>query len=196
MRIKTFSVAIIVLIAIVSIIAYFTVWSWSMISLGISLLPNPPKPEITYGEFPFRLVYEINGERKVIKDTLICEYDGIGMDEGQGKYRKWKEHLASGKERLSLLEVDNPAALRSDRNIVNQEIYYPTGSARYYMGDMKEYETYKQSFPDACYFEKYESGGTSSGIIHADELLKKYNIKLISWDYTQPIKNNFSTTKK
>ncbi len=34
------------------------------------------------------------------------------------------------------------------------------------------------------------------GIIPADELLTKYNIKLISWDYTQPIKNNFSTTKK
>jgi hypothetical protein len=167
-----------------------------MVSFGISILPNPSKPEITCGEFPLRLVYEINGETKVIEDTLICEYDGIGMDEGQGKYRKWKGHLASGKERLLLLEVDNPVALRSDRKIVKQEIYYPIGSARYYMGDMKEYERYKQSFPNASYFEKYENGGASSGIIRADELLEKYNIKLISWDYTQPIKNKFTENKK
>jgi len=97
MEINTFSATVvIVLIAVFAIIANFTVWPWVMISLGISLLPNPPKPGITYSEFPFRLVYEINGERKVIEDTLICEYDGIGMDEGRGKYRKWKEHLASG----------------------------------------------------------------------------------------------------
>lgn len=174
------------LLLILAIIVYFTVWPWAMIAVGISLLPNPSKPEITYGEFPFRLEYEINGERKVIEDTLICEYDGIGMDEGQGKYRKWKGYLASEKERLLLLEVDTPVALRSDRKVVKQEIYYPIGSARYYMGDVKEYETYKQSFPDACYSEKYEDGGTSSGIIRADELFEKYNIKLISWDYTQP----------
>lgn len=166
MRIKTFSVAIIiVVIAVVAIIAYFVVLPWVMIGLGISLLPDPPKPEITYGEFPFRLVYELNGERKVIEDTLICEYDGIGMNEGQGKYRKWKEHLASGKEKLLLLELDNPAALRSNRKVVKQEIYYSTGSAQYYMGDMKDYKTYKQSFPDASFFEKYDDGGTIDGII-------------------------------
>ncbi|WP_231929231.1 hypothetical protein [Brevibacillus sp. SKDU10] len=34
------------------------------------------------------------------------------------------------------------------------------------------------------------------GIIPADELLTKYNIKLISWNYTQSIKNNFPTNKK
>ena len=195
MRINTLSISVIVLVVVAVIVVYFTVLPWIMLSLGISLLPNPPKPEITYGEFPFRLEYEINGRRKVIQDTLICEYGGIGMDEGQGKYRKWIGHLASGKERLVLLEVDNPVALRSDKKVVKQEIYYSTGSARYYMGDLKEYEQYNQSFPDANYFEQYEDGSTSSGVIQAAELLRKYNIKLISWDYTQPIKNSFPTTK-
>lgn len=154
MRIRAFSVAIIiVLIAIVSIIVFFTVWPWVSISLGISLLPNPPKPEIIYGEFPFRLVYEINGERKVIEDTLICEYDGIGMDEGRGKYRKWKEHLASGNQEIMLLKIDN-----------TKEIYYNPGPADYYMGDMSEGVRYNHNFPNACYFEKYKNGGTSDGL--------------------------------
>ncbi|MGG1123680.1 hypothetical protein ABHN05_02385 [Brevibacillus laterosporus] len=91
---------IIVLIVFVAIIAYFTVWPWVMIFLGSSLLSNPPRPEITYGEFPFRLKYEIKGKWSVIQDTLICEYDGIGSNEGQGKYREWKEHLASGKQQI------------------------------------------------------------------------------------------------
>ncbi|NKQ21790.1 hypothetical protein HFD84_18410 [Brevibacillus laterosporus] len=130
-----------------------------------------------------------------MQDTLICEYDGIGMDEGQGKYRKWKGHLASGKERVLLLEVDNPVSLGSDKKVMKQEIYYSIGSERYYMGDTKEYEIYEQSFPEASYFEQYEDGSSSGGVIQADELLEKYNIKLISWDYTQPIKNSFPTTK-
>ena len=50
-------------------------------------------PEIRYGEFPFRLEYEINGERFVIEDTVICEFDGIGWNEAQGKFRKWKDYL-------------------------------------------------------------------------------------------------------
>nr|WP_276565010.1 hypothetical protein [Brevibacillus halotolerans] len=176
---------IIVLIVFVGIIAYFTVWPWVMIFLGSSLLPNPPRPEITYGEFPFRLEYEIKGKRSVIQDTLICEYDGIGINEGQGKYREWKKHLASGKQQILLLKIDD-----------SKEIYYDPGPARYYMDDMNEGVTYIHGFPNAIYFEKYADGSTRDGIIPADELLTKYNIKLISWDYTQPIKNNFSTTKK
>ncbi len=117
------------------------------------------------------------------------------MDEGQGKHRKWKGYLSSGKERLLLLEVDNPIAIRGDKKVVKQEIYYSIGSARYHMGDIKEYEGYKQSFPNASYYEKYEDGSTSSGKIQADELLKKYNIKLISWDIAPPIKNEFSEKK-
>ncbi|PPA80809.1 hypothetical protein C4A76_25240 [Brevibacillus laterosporus] len=174
---------IIVLIVFVAIIAYFTVWPWVMIFFGSSLLPNPPRPEITYGEFPFRLEYEIKGKRIVIQDTLICEYDGIGINEGQGKYREWKEHLASGKQQILLLKIDD-----------SKEIYYDPGPAQYYMGDMHEGVTYIHGFPDARYFKKYADGNTRDGIIPADELLTKYNIKLKSWDYTQPIKNNFSAT--
>ena len=192
MRTKTFLGQTILALAIVaSIIVFFVVSPWVMIYLGIPLLPNPPKPEITYGEFPFRLVYEINGEKKVVEDTYVCEYAGIGMDEGQGKYRKWKQYLASGKELLILLEVDNPVALRSNRKVVRQEIYYPIGGARYFMGDMKEDEKYTQILPNACYYEKYDDGSTSSGIIRANELLEKFKIKLISWDCSQPIKNIF-----
>lgn len=194
--IKNLSVAIIiVLIAVAAVIAYITVWPWVKLGLGISLLQNPPKPAITYGEFPFRLVYQINGETKVIEDTLICEYDGIGMDEGRGKYRKWKERLASGNQKILLLNTDGSSGIASgNKKTIEQEIYYDPGSGGYYMGEGSE--GYQQSIPNASFSEKYQDGSGADGIIRADELFKKYQIKLISWDIAQPITNNFTTTKK
>ncbi|MGG1442474.1 hypothetical protein ABE354_10515 [Brevibacillus laterosporus] len=196
MRINIFSVSITVLIAVVAVIVYFTVWPWVMISLGISLLSNPTKPEITSGEFPFRLVYMINGETKVIEDTLICEYDGIEMDEGHGKYRKWKERLASGNQKILLLNADGASGIAfSNNKTLSQVIYYDPGPAWYYMGEYERGNRYKHGFPNASFSEQYQDGSGANGIIQADELLEKYNIKLISWDYTQPIKNSFPTTK-
>lgn len=185
------------LIAAVAIVAYFTVWPWAQLALGISLLPNPSKPEIRYGEFPFRLVYELDGETKAIEDTLICEYDGIGMNEGIGKFRKWKVHFASGNENIGLLKVKDALGIASvAKKTVTQEIYYDLGPAWYYMGDYELENGYKQIFPNASFSEQYQDGSGAYGIIQADELLKNYNIKLISWDSTEPIKNRFSTTRR
>lgn len=55
---------------------------WGSIFVGIMLLEEPTKPEIVWEEFSFTLVYKINGEKKIIENTLICEFDGIGVDEG------------------------------------------------------------------------------------------------------------------
>jgi hypothetical protein len=164
-------------------LAYYA-FPWILIFIGIHLEPNPPRPQITYGEFPFRLEYEINGERKVIQDSLICEFDGFGADEGRGKYREWKQRLASGNERVTLLKVND-----------NLEIYYSPGSAKYYMDDMESGGEYKHGYPDALVSEK-RGKITSNRLILADQLLKEYGIKLISWDASQPLKNNFVASQK
>ena len=36
-------------------------------------------PQITEGEFPFVLEYEINGERHIIEDTVVCKFDGYDL---------------------------------------------------------------------------------------------------------------------
>jgi len=167
-----------VLLSIVSIIFCIAVLPWALIYVGLSLSPNPPAPKITHGEFPFRLEYEIDGKRAVIKDTLICDYDGIGMDEGNGKFRQWKGHLASGKERVTLLKVSD-----------NLEIYYPEGSPEFYMGDTDLPST-NQMFPDAARIE-IDGNITSDGWVRSKDLLNKYKIKLIKWDFTPPITNTF-----
>lgn len=164
---------------------------WLLINLGIRAMPDPPKPKITYGEFPFCLEYEIDGQIVVVEDTLVCEYGGISADEGRGKFRNWKSHLSSGKDKLVLLKVENPAEnwMGTPRS---QIIYYDPGAARYYMGDMGEDVSYTHSFPNASVYEEYEDGSTKSGTINAKELYDLFKIRLLDWKYTPPIENEFS----
>lgn len=183
------------LLLVVAFVAYLTL-PWILIFIGIQLQPNPPRPEITYGEFPFLLEYEIDGQRKVIEDTLICEFDGIGADEGHShKYRKWRDRLASGHSfRQPLLEVNGAKELS----------YYP-GVAKYFMGDLDEFDKeFEQTIADSIIIERggriikkdgkiFENNGKtiSAEFLDINEFLDKYHIKITSWDSTPPIKNNF-----
>ncbi|MCQ4936305.1 hypothetical protein [Anaerotignum propionicum] len=76
----------IVLLSVVIFVIYVTFFHWVTLYFGISSMPDPPVPKITHGEFPFRLEFEIDGKTVVVEDTLICEYDGVGMDEGRGNF--------------------------------------------------------------------------------------------------------------
>jgi hypothetical protein len=179
MKLKKLIIAVISLPLFLLLAAgvYVTV-PWLILYTGIQSAPNPPLPKITYGEFPFRLEYELDGERKVIEDTVICEFDGFGSNEGSGKYRKWKNRLASGdtEARITLLQISD-----------TKKIVYYAGSADYYMGDQVTHYLNNFSFPNAVIYEG--SGGTR--LVREEQLLNDYHIKLISWDYTQPILNSF-----
>jgi len=173
-------IGILTLIVLVAIgIYYVLVATGAIFFFG----DNPPEPEITYGEFPFRLEYEIYGKNVVVEDTLICKFDGFGANEGLGKYRKWTGSIATnGNDVIVLLEIDK-----------NTKIIYPPGNPQFYMDDLKEYITYNPIFPDAVIERKNSSPGQfdSSSLITADRLLEEYNIKLISWEIAPPIENTF-----
>lgn len=177
---------IIITLFIIVAIVLFLALPWIILCIGLYLSPAPPSPKITYAEFPFRLEYEINGQREVIEDTLICEYAGIGINEGIGKYHEWTERLASGKERITLLKISD-----------TQEIWYRVGHARYYMGALGPGGSYHHPFPNAEFLdlEKEKKGEYYETTLHAEELLEKFNIKLIHWDYTEPITQEQPETK-
>jgi hypothetical protein len=171
---------------------------WLTIYLGLSALPNPAKPEITHAEFPFTLTFSINGEQKIIKDVLICDYDGIGIDEGHGKYRKWKSHLASGEKRVLLFKstnLDHPFGWTNNQKLVKQEIYYNPGDPGYYMGDPDDiYSSFKPDFPNASVYELYDDGHVEDGPIidlEDKDKFEMFYIKLIHWSFPKPIKNKF-----
>jgi hypothetical protein len=142
------------------------------------------RPAVTYGEFPFRLVYELNGERTVIEDTIICEYDGLGADEGQGIFRRWKAwFLSSGDEKGRygvILSQDN-----------DKTIYMDVGSASFYMGDWKGL-IYENSEVKKIDIDISISPWNALPDAHTDEdILEQCNIKIIEWTHAPPIQNHF-----
>ena len=161
--------------------------------------PNPPKPEITYQEFPFNLVYEIDGEIFEINDAYVCEFDGFRYSAGSGdKSRVWKVSLKSGNERTTLLKTEE------------FEIFYSKINAYIYM-DEPDYIvkslgiTLENSHPRLRFANDFEKRRMSvmddqaKGIWHIEypksltdeEAWEEYKLRIISWECPPPIENKF-----
>ncbi len=168
-RITIISVAVAILIIVFSI-------PWFAYHVEMWLLPDPLKPQITSGEFPFELVYTLEGETVTVNDAFVCEYDGIGTDKGIGKHIKWKSYIkSSNQENLVLL----------DKN--NKRIVCTIGEPDYYMGN-PEHNT-QDVIPNLILFEDYGDITTSHSLSEKEK--KEYKIKLISWKFSKPIENKF-----
>lgn len=177
---KLIIIIVSVLVCIPLLIFAFVALPWLLIYGGIWLSPDPPKPQITSAEFPFELVYKLDGEIITINDVYVCEYDGIGMDEGQGKHLEWKGYIkSSNQENLVLFEGDN------------KQIICNIGAPEYYMGDPEYYETYATDniVPSLSLIDDY--GDITSNRVLSDDESQRYNIELISWTLSKPIENTF-----
>lgn len=145
--------------------------------------PDPPEPQIKYGEFPFKITYEVNGEVRIYEDVIICEFAGVKSLGTGGKKNEWTARLKSGKDYVVLLQsTDDNSYL---------EIYDSIpGSAEYYMGDFwlrrEDYEKNMQSRRNLI----CNVNGIEASITY-DEAWEKYGFKIIDIEYSPPIENTF-----
>ena len=187
MKLVKMSIGVIIILILSFIVinrALFSFFPELVVGIGFGLLPSPSKPAITYGEFPFRLVYELEGTQFIIEDTIICEYDGIGIDSGRGKHRTWKAHFLSNGIEVTYLGV----VLLED---AEKAIYMSVGGADYYMGD---WENMRQDAPGDRGFENTIRIKPMEGFIGSisdKDLLEKYNIKIIEWTHSPQKENKF-----
>ena len=149
-----------------------------IITFGCSSCQNVPEPQVKEGEFPFEIVYEIDGEIITVNDVYVCEFDGFDWNEGVGKHRKWKGYIkSSGTEELILLEDED------------LKFAVSVGSAEYYMSDPTCQSS--ENTPSIYYIKPNEFGGITSGSSGIEPLLEQYKLKLISWKFSDPIQNSF-----
>jgi len=147
--------------------------------------PDPPLPEITSAEFPFKLVYIIDGEEVVYEDVITCTYNGIIIEDGRpDKYRTWINSY--GKASYTVLrELDNEQAVIFNINYSAAYLMGDTESRNYY-GDPPEVilaSPYKRHNGETAYlFDK---------VIEAQELKDVYGIEIISFEMPPPIENTF-----
>ena len=146
-----------------------------LIQIGIWLSPNPPRPEITYGEFPFRLEYSVGEEVFVVEDTFIAQFDGFGQNEGVGKYRRWVGWLANGGGTMVHVLTDG-----------HWDMYITVGNAQYYMNDQLH------PWPNPL-SPNIIDVFTGRGLYNPrrEELIEKHQIELINWEFSDPIVNSF-----
>lgn len=149
-----------------------------------SVYSEPPKPAVTFAEFPLYAVYIMNGQRYELRDTIIGEYDGTGWNEGIGKFRKWKLTLkSSGADRLTLV--------KTKEGDVEIEIFFSLGHAEYLMGDPDKDRVYTQNYPSGALISKKDGRMTSTSLFTSGELTEKYNIRILEWKTGPPIQNQF-----
>ena len=156
-----------------------------------------PAPQITEGEFPFVLEYEINGERHIIEDTVVCKFDGYDLSNPTpfiDYERSWYAELKSkDDQKRSILELEENTESLLVKGRINTEarirLFY--GSGGYYLGDPK----YADRIPSINYVEKYK---TSEKVTHnevtplTNEQLEEYfGIKIIRFEFSSPIENKF-----
>lgn len=173
---KIVAITVGIILVIFFVVFSFVALPWTLIYVGGWFSPNPPQPEITYGEFPFKLVYEMKDETIVVEDTYICEYDGIGWNEGSGKQRKWKGYVKSTGDEGVLIAQDE-----------NCKIYCYIGSAQYYMGD----ENQTQESPSPVFVKISVDENITNEQLLLEDALSSYGIQPVELVTTEPIENQF-----
>lgn len=137
---------------------------------------NTPQPEIKYGEFPVKIVCEIKGSEVAFTDIFVCEYDGADWNINQGHIRKWKGYLKSNNEEDLVLIKDG-----------DKKVICTVGSPKYYMGDGDPYIEWDGP---RLLLADYSSQPTSYSIL-SEEMEEYYQIKLVSYEFSEPIVNTF-----
>ena len=154
---------------------------------------KPSEPIIKYGEFPFEIKYEYKGESGIIKDTIICEYEGISFALDGGNTRDWKCSFKNNNE--------NGEYYIDKENNPNLYIYVPI-DAEYFMGAP---DSNIENARPYVYYDVYEENQTEEIVLVEDEddpteeivlvenedPREKTDIRIIEWNPSEPLKNNF-----
>ena len=149
-----------------------------------SCIPELPEPEVTYGRFPFKLVYEVDGERITVEDTYIIEYKG--WDPGGfniGPYYLWDTSVTRKLPRESVWQYfDRVLIIKKS----HPRIEFMIGSPEYYFGlEERGGSIYNHNGLEPGDFRI--SSREYSGYISEEEIYEKYGIKIIEAYISPPL---------
>ena len=143
------------------------------------------KPEIKYGEFDFKLVYEIDGEIETIEGTYVCEFDGIDRS-FVGASRSWNGYIKGHDgSTCYLLKTIGDSRIMVELNLT-EEFFMSDPDNMYSDGTLlfkpDPYIYITSGDPtiedpeNGLYFELYEGD----------------DIEIISFEYDSPIENSYN----
>lgn len=196
-KIFTIFLAILVMICVFGMYVYIGTYIFPIAPYWITQLPpNPPKPNITYGEFNFVLDYSIHGVEEKISDTLMCKFEGFEVVIwGDSKTRVWSESLKNDNsyELFRFRENDGENTLKNYsaiciKNIGEYKIVLDMPPAEWFLSE----PTYLGS-PDMPNIQVYDS---KSGYYlypeQRDRFLVENDFQVVEWYCDERIQNTFA----
>ena len=140
------------------------------------------KPTITEYSFPFSITYEFNGKTETINDEFICTYTGPGESIDPAD-RFYDGYLAKS----------NAIDYRGDYLIQSYDdgelVIYTNFFAGYMMGDPYYVDHYTEYYKFEPYVAFYVYDDYRE--YEEEEYLALYDVKIVEWEYPQPIENTF-----
>lgn len=137
-----------------------------------------PIPDVKEERFNFSVTYEVDGEERTYSGVYVCEYDGVRTS-FLGSGLEWKDRIENEKD------VDIPIHTTEEGVIYINLGFFPD----YFMGD-----------PSAIYYEApvpnlfivYSDSTFDDMHISSDEeIIAELGVRLISYEYDEPIENTF-----
>lgn len=147
-----------------------------------------PRPEIKNGRFNFSVTYEIKGETNTFSAVYVCEFNGTNWSFDGGYSRDWDIHVEGdyeGDDYSAILgKVDDGGSIYLHFGL------YP----EYFMGDP---ETGDWGLPEPSIAIVYPENelGEMTQIADPLELERDYGIRIVSYEYDNPIENSFGLFK-
>ena len=135
-----------------------------------------PRPEIKEGKFNISVTYEHNGEIKTASGVYVCEYDGvIWYNVNRDPFVNWKESFEGDIKDGGVLPICNTD---DGGEIFIGLLLYP----EYFMGD-PEYADYTPIVRAEIFYDDEQ--------IDDVDVIAEYGVKLIDYEYDEPIENTF-----
>ena len=183
-----YSIVLIMVVVFLIVNTLYMMMPAMVMAISPFFINKPQKPMFEYGEFPFRIVYEINEEVVTIEDVLVIEYEDSGVDYSGGKYYKWNTYLKSGRDQQESFEDQGflNALTLCSQSESTEKLWISLGSNEYYMGVPTLYSSQEYCYsglPGVVWL--YGSENTIS--IGEQTLYQEFGIRIIETTFADPL---------
>lgn len=137
---------------------------------------NVPSPAVKAGRFNISVTYEHNSEIKTASGVYVCEYDGIiWYNVNRDPFVNWKESFEGDIKDGGVIPICHTD---DGGEIFISLLLYP----EYFMGN-PEYADYTPTIRAKLFYDDEQ--------IDDANVIAEYGVKLINYEYDEPIENSF-----
>ena len=160
---------------------YMVVFVFMLTTLFAGCAREVPKPKTKEGRFHFSVTYEVNGKEETISGVYVCKFIKATASIN-GWWREWDAYI-EGSDLEEEFEVLTNEDGRIDLDLGLDPMYFM--SDPFYDGDSPKPEF-------SILYNERKQAETGEFWSYDEAVLEGYGVKIISYEYDEPIENNYS----